>query len=68
METLLTWLDTERGRRLRLARELGIGPSAISQWHQVPTDRVAEVERLTGIDRSILRPDIFASARSEAKQ
>jgi DNA-binding transcriptional regulator YdaS (Cro superfamily) len=38
---------------------LDITPGAISQWHRVPAERVIEVERLTGIPRSELRPDIF---------
>lgn len=35
-----------------------ITPQAISQWRQVPHDRVIEVERVTGISRHELRPDL----------
>jgi len=49
----------------RLARDLGITHGAISQWGNVPAERVLEVERLTGISRHTLRPDIFGPAQSE---
>lgn len=51
-----------RGRKTALARELKISPAAISQWDDVPTGRVLEVERLTGIPRQQLRPDLFREA------
>lgn len=41
-----------------LARMMKITPSAVLQWEQVPADRVLEVERLTGVSRYELRPDI----------
>lgn len=46
-----------------LARALtgDITPQAISQWKRVPAERVADVERATGISRGRLRPDIFGS-------
>ncbi|WP_454629628.1 hypothetical protein [Bradyrhizobium cenepequi] len=34
-------------------------PQAISQWEQVPVERVADVESATGISRHLLRPDIY---------
>jgi DNA-binding transcriptional regulator YdaS (Cro superfamily) len=36
-----------------------ITPQAISQWDKVPAKRVLEVERITGISRHKLRPDVF---------
>lgn len=42
-----------------LASKLGITPQAIGQWHRVPVERVLEVERLTGVPRHELRPDIY---------
>ncbi|UCI23711.1 Cro/CI family transcriptional regulator [Mesorhizobium sp. B2-8-5] len=62
METLLIWLDEERGRRLALASHLGISPSAISMWKQVPVERVTRIEQFTGISRGVLRPDIYGVA------
>lgn len=62
MEKLTTWLNEERGRRIELASHLGISPSAISMWNQVPVERAAKIELFTGIPRSELRPDIFGVA------
>jgi len=43
-----------------LAKEMtDITPQAISQWDKVPAKRVLEVERITGISRHKLRPDVF---------
>ena len=46
----------------RLARELGISKQAVCgwQWRGVPAERVVAVEKITGINRKVLRPDIFA--------
>lgn len=67
MDTLLTFLNAERGRRIWLAGLLGIGPGAISQWRQVPAERVLEVERLTGVSRYDLRPDIYGPPPSQRR-
>lgn len=42
-----------------LARALSISVSAVSQWRDVPPERVIEIEALTGVSRHIQRPDIF---------
>lgn len=42
-----------------LARALGITHQAILQWKRVPAERVIEIERITGIDREHLRPDLY---------
>lgn len=36
-----------------------ITPQAISQWKKVPADRVIDVERVTGVSRAELRPDLY---------
>lgn len=59
MDELLEYFNAEHGRRIRLALALGITPGAVSQWDRVPVERVAEVERITGIPGHKLRPDIF---------
>lgn len=61
MQKLLEYLNTERGRRISLAAELNIAPSAISQWREVPLSRVLAIEKATGIPRAELRPDVFAA-------
>jgi len=51
----------------RLAADLGITPQAISQWEKVPLNRVLDVERVTGIPRSELRPDFFSDLPPPSK-
>lgn len=51
--------DLPRGTRQRVARELKITHGAVSQWARVPAERVLIVERITGIPRHLLRPDIY---------
>lgn len=43
-----------------LAPLLNITPSALYQWRKVPANRVVEVERITGVPRQELRPDLYA--------
>lgn len=43
----------------KLARKLGISHVAVLKWKNVPVKRLAAVERITGIPREELRPDIF---------
>lgn len=56
---LRQYLDGERGRRVALAEALKINPGAISQWGRIPAERVLDIERLTGIPRHELRPDLY---------
>lgn len=67
MEHLITWFKAGRGRKIRLAETLGIHPSAVSQWVQVPAERVLDVERVSGISRHDLRPDVFGPASAEGQ-
>jgi DNA-binding transcriptional regulator YdaS (Cro superfamily) len=47
------------GSRHQLARKLGLSPAAVHKWKDIPIKRLLEVEDITGIHRSKLRPDIF---------
>ena len=47
------------GGLARLAEPLGISAQAISQWVEVPPLRVIAVERVSGIPRHELRPDLY---------
>lgn len=51
---------SERGRISELARALNITRAAVFQWKRVPAERVLDVERITGIPRIELRPDLYA--------
>lgn len=53
-----------------MARQLGIKPPSISEWkarNRVPAERVLEVEKISGVSRYELRPDIFGPAPSEVR-
>lgn len=47
----------------KLSEALGLSRAAVSLWRRIPAERVVEVERLTGVPREELRPDLY---RSEA--
>lgn len=42
-----------------LAAALGVSYQAVHKWQRVPAERVLEIERLRGIPRSRLRPDLY---------
>ena len=42
-----------------LARKIGIAQPSVSNWSRIPAERVAIVEQITGVDRALLRPDLF---------
>ena len=45
-----------------LARQIGISQPSVSNWIRVPAERVVSVETATGVDRAVLRPDLYGSA------
>jgi TorA maturation chaperone TorD len=42
-----------------LARKIGISQPSVSNWARIPAERVLSVEAVTGVDRSVLRPDLY---------
>jgi hypothetical protein len=42
-----------------LAGKLGLTLQAVCQWDEVPPERCLDVERVTGVSRHDLRPDIY---------
>jgi TorA maturation chaperone TorD len=49
-----------------LARQLGISQPSVSNWTRVPAERVLIVEAATGVDRKILRPDLYGENNAAA--
>jgi hypothetical protein len=50
------------GMQTRIAHELGCSQAAVWKWWDtgiVPAERVLGVERITGISRHVIRPDIY---------
>jgi TorA maturation chaperone TorD len=48
-----------------LARKIGISQPSVSNWTRVPAERVLLVESTTGIDRAVLRPDLYGTAEPQ---
>ncbi|MCX5495403.1 YdaS family helix-turn-helix protein [Kaistia dalseonensis] len=58
----LASLLAPRGLRLiDVARAVSVNKATVTRWAQkhVPAERVLEVERITGISRHDLRPDLY---------
>ena len=49
-----------------LARKIGISQPSVSNWLRVPAERVLSVEGATGVNRSTLRPDLYAAQAGTA--
>jgi len=47
-----------------LARQIGISQPSVSNWTRVPAERVIAVETATGVDRRVLRPDLYGEGAS----
>lgn len=59
LPALRMWLKAQHGRQKMLAAALNITTAAIPQWREVPADKLIMVERVTSINRQVLRPDLF---------
>jgi DNA-binding transcriptional regulator YdaS (Cro superfamily) len=53
-------IRAQRGMLAKIAHDLGITRAAVVKWDKVPAERVVEIERITGIPREKLGPDLFA--------
>jgi len=48
------------GSQVKLAKLLGISHQALNKWRDVPPTRhIINIERATGVHRSLLRPDLY---------
>jgi len=47
-----------------LARKIGIAQPSVSNWTRIPAERVLTVEEITGVDRKVLRPDLYSEQNS----
>ena len=50
-----------------LARRVGISQPSVSNWDKIPAERVLVVEAATGIDRKVLRPDLYQEREASAR-
>ena len=68
-KTPLEQAITIAGNQVILAEKIGVTPQAVQQWkknNKVPAERVISVERLTGVSRHDIRPDIYPRESSSA--
>ena len=49
-----------------LARQLGISQPSVSNWDRIPAERVLTVEAATGVNRKLLRPDLYQESDEPA--
>lgn len=49
------------GGRGAVAKALGVTPEAVRQWivGKIPAERAVELEKVSGVHRSFLRPDLW---------
>ena len=48
-----------------LSRQIGISQPSVSNWGRVPAERVIAVEAATGVDRAVLRPDLYGAKSAD---
>jgi len=48
-----------------LARRIGIAQPSVSNWNRVPAERVRAVEAVTGVHRTVLRPDLYGPSGTD---
>lgn len=71
MSTILkTWRESASKSVTEAAQAAGVTPAMWSRWENerraIPVERAVDLERLIGIPRSDLRPDIFGQPETAA--
>jgi DNA-binding transcriptional regulator YdaS (Cro superfamily) len=56
---LMAAIDAVGGTLTNLSSKLDITVQSVANWRRVPPLRVIQVERATGVPRTVLRPDIY---------
>lgn len=61
VELIIEEAAYRNGGQVGLAKALGVSAQAITKWKdsRVPAERVLDFERVTGIPRHRIRPDIY---------
>jgi DNA-binding transcriptional regulator YdaS (Cro superfamily) len=65
-ELLKNELQKRKVRLAHVAVALGVNKSQVTRWvaNGIPAERVVEFERVSGISRTDLRPDLFVGLPS----
>lgn len=65
---LVSDIIKDAGGVTKIAVELGVPVATVSSWglrNQVPATRVLDFERITGVPRHEIRPDIYPAPQSD---
>lgn len=60
--TAITVAIKKMGKLANLAEAIGVTPQAVRKWekeNKLPAERVLSVEKITGVPRHELRPDLY---------
>lgn len=60
-------IRTTRGMMAKIASSLKISQQAVCVWEKVPPQHVIAVEKITGIPREKLRPDLLSIGRNHER-
>lgn len=63
----LTLAIKSAGGSKAVAAAFGISRQAVEQWDECPPLRVISLERLSGVSRHVLRPDIYGSQAEQVR-
>ena len=65
MPNLVELLRSRDIKLIDVAKAANVDKATVSRWarRRIPAERVVDVERITGIPRHELRPDIFGAAQ-----
>lgn len=66
MRTIIEKCIERAGGITSLAKSLKITHQAIYSWKKIPSERVVDIERVTGISRQQLRPDLYAGMNASS--
>lgn len=58
----------QKGLLAKVAYGLGLTRSAVVKWPRVPAEYVVRVEKITGISREKLRPDLYERTPSRSRR
>ena len=62
MQEALKEAIQEIGGPTKTAKHLNISAQAVGKWRRTPADKVLRIEKLSGVSRHKLRPDVFGLA------
>jgi DNA-binding transcriptional regulator YdaS (Cro superfamily) len=65
-KSALERIGETRGLKAEISRALGITTAAVTLWKRIPAEHCPIVEKITGIPRIQLRPDVYGRAKDSS--